>query len=93
MGHNSTPVVACDLAYRCSRWVGTRCELLTPLQVSFVNSICTSKGGTHVKLVLDQICKCVPAHLLSTMLSHTAAVPTGVLLPLLHDQTASERSG
>ena len=27
------------------------------LQVSFVNSICTSKGGTHVDLLANQICK------------------------------------
>jgi DNA gyrase/topoisomerase IV subunit B len=33
------------------------------LQVSFVNSICTLKGGTHVKLVIDQICK----HLVETI--------------------------
>ncbi|KAG1667004.1 hypothetical protein FOA52_014316 [Chlamydomonas sp. UWO 241] len=26
-------------------------------QVSFVNSICTYKGGTHVNYILDQICK------------------------------------
>ena len=30
------------------------------VQVSFVNSICTLKGGTHVKVVIDQICKCAP---------------------------------
>ena len=30
------------------------------LQVSFVNSICTVKGGTHVDLIANQICKCVP---------------------------------
>lgn len=29
------------------------------LQVSFVNSICTVKGGTHVNHVVDQITKCV----------------------------------
>jgi hypothetical protein len=28
-------------------------------QVSFVNSICTSKGGTHVNYLVDQIVKCV----------------------------------
>jgi hypothetical protein len=37
------------------------------LQVSFVNSICTVKGGTHVKLIVDQICKCA--------LSCAAALP------------------
>ena len=33
--------------------------LLVLLQVSFVNSICTSKGGTHVNYVVDQITKWV----------------------------------
>lgn len=28
-----------------------------PLQVSFANSICTTKGGTHVDLITNQICK------------------------------------
>lgn len=27
------------------------------VQVSFVNSICTLKGGTHVKHIMDQVCK------------------------------------
>lgn len=31
-----------------------------PVQVSFVNSICTLKGGTHVKLIMDQVCKYGP---------------------------------
>jgi DNA gyrase B len=35
----------------------------THAQVSFVNSICTSKGGTHVNLVVDQIAKCGHFHL------------------------------
>ncbi len=26
-------------------------------QVSFVNSICTSKGGTHVNHIVDQVTK------------------------------------
>jgi DNA topoisomerase II len=26
-------------------------------QVSFVNSVCTIKGGTHVNAVVDQVCK------------------------------------
>ena len=34
------------------------------MQVSFVNSICTLKGGTHVKLIVDQICKCAPTRVL-----------------------------
>ena len=41
------------------------CSLSAHVQVSFVNSICTLKGGTHVKLIVDQICKCaaaVPVH-------------------------------
>jgi DNA gyrase/topoisomerase IV subunit B len=33
-------------------------NFVVALQVSFVNSICTVKGGTHVKLIVDQICKC-----------------------------------
>ena len=33
---------------------------LPTLQVSFVNSICTSKGGTHVNYVTDQVTKWVP---------------------------------
>lgn len=32
-------------------------QTVVSVQVSFVNSICTLKGGTHVKLVVDQICK------------------------------------
>jgi DNA gyrase/topoisomerase IV subunit B len=28
-----------------------------PAQVSFANSICTNKGGTHVNYVVDQITK------------------------------------
>lgn len=28
-------------------------------QVSFVNSICTVKGGTHVNYIVDQVTKCV----------------------------------
>jgi DNA gyrase/topoisomerase IV subunit B len=27
-------------------------------QVSFVNSICTVKGGTHVDYIVNQISKC-----------------------------------
>jgi hypothetical protein len=37
--------------------VGLRLLPLLLLQVSFVNSICTSKGGTHVNYVVDQITK------------------------------------
>jgi len=29
-------------------------------QVSFVNSICTVKGGTHVDYIVNQISKCAP---------------------------------
>lgn len=36
------------------------CSWVVPaLQVSFVNSICTSKGGTHVNYVADQVRGCV----------------------------------
>ena len=30
-------------------------------QVSFANAICTTKGGTHVNYITDQVTKCVPA--------------------------------
>ena len=40
------------------KWYG--CQPRVHMQVSFVNSICTLKGGTHVKLIIDQICKCAP---------------------------------
>ena len=33
-------------------------KLLVHAQVSFVNSVCTIKGGTHVNHVVDQITKC-----------------------------------
>lgn len=33
-----------------------------PQQVSFCNSICTTKGGEHVRCVLDKIAKCVLPH-------------------------------
>lgn len=51
-GHSLLSAVA-------SRWQGgerTPCKLPhhPPLQVSFVNSICTSKGGTHVNYIADQ---------------------------------------
>jgi len=36
---------------------GHRC--LPPLQVSFVNAICTSKGGTHVNYIADQVGRAV----------------------------------
>ena len=31
------------------------------MQVSFVNSICTVKGGTHVDYIVNQITKCAQA--------------------------------
>jgi len=44
--------------------VGLRWEVCAALsttfqfqQVSFVNSICTSRGGSHVELVANQICE------------------------------------
>ena len=30
------------------------------MQVSFANAICTTKGGTHVNYITDQVTKCVP---------------------------------
>jgi len=33
----------------------------SPIQISFVNSICTSKGGTHVSFVADKIAKSLAA--------------------------------
>lgn len=43
-------------------------SLCHSLQVSFVNSICTVKGGTHVDLIANQICKCVPNLMLRPLL-------------------------
>ena len=44
-----------------SKDVSERCAAgsfsCTGMQVSFVNSICTVKGGTHVNHVVDQITK------------------------------------
>ena len=43
----------------------------TFLQVSFANAICTTKGGTHVNYVVDQVTKCAPHRRKSTC-SHGA---------------------
>ena len=43
----------------CAMFVGQFC-LHCWLQVSFVNSICTVKGGTHVDYIVNQISKCAP---------------------------------
>jgi hypothetical protein len=45
---------------RAAKKLVVHCHHVGCMQVSFVNSICTLKGGTHVKLIVDQICKCAP---------------------------------
>jgi hypothetical protein len=37
--------------------LGLPCCVCCLLQVSFVNSICTNWGGTHVNYVVDQVSK------------------------------------
>jgi DNA gyrase/topoisomerase IV subunit B len=39
----------------------SRLTALMIAQVSFVNSIATSKGGTHVNAITDQVCEKVMA--------------------------------
>lgn len=39
------------------RWM--RC-----VQVSFANAICTTKGGTHVNYITDQVTKCGTSRIL-----------------------------
>jgi DNA topoisomerase-2 len=41
------------------KWEVLVCGAKEFKQVSFVNAICTSKGGTHVNFITDQICKAI----------------------------------
>lgn len=50
--------VSINFADRWEILVG-ECKQNYPNQVSFVNSICTSKGGTHVDLIVNQIVKAI----------------------------------
>jgi hypothetical protein len=54
-------------------------QRVASMQVSFVNSICTLKGGTHVKVVLDQVCKYAPQNcglLIAPACLHTTCLST-----------------
>ena len=41
----------------CGKQVAKLSSSTVCVQVSFVNSICTIKGGTHVNYIVDQITK------------------------------------
>lgn len=45
------------------------------MQVSFVNSICTVKGGTHVDYIVNQITKCAQA-----LRRHQSKAPTAAAM-------------
>lgn len=46
-----------------NRWSVGVCTSSTQLNVSFVNSIATSRGGTHVSYILDQVSKGIEKNL------------------------------
>ena len=52
-------------------WHAFSLHVLPMVQVSFVNSICTVKGGTHVNHVVDQITKCASLGLAAVCCSTT----------------------
>ncbi len=51
-------------------------------QVSFVNGISTTKGGTHVKYISDQITENLLAHILVRDIPHSCATSALILMYL-----------